>query len=160
MTTRPRRDFSDFFRLLPNGCAEWTGVTAKSNGRESHRYGRFTRGARKHLAHRYAYEMAVGPIPEGMEVCHRCDNTLCVNPAHLFLGTHRENMLDAAAKGRMARISRPKPKGEKSPTARLSDAQILDLRARRANGETTVALAAAFGVHSSYVSRVARGIRR
>lgn len=157
----PRRsEFSQFFRLLPNGCAEWTGTTLRSDGRESHRYGRFTRGGKKHLAHRYAYERAIGRIPEGMEVCHRCDNTLCVNPAHLFLGTHAENMADMSRKGRARKTGDPKPKGERSPTAKLSDAQINDLRARRALGETVTALASAYGVHHSYISRVARGIRR
>lgn len=155
-----RRDFYEFFRLLPNGCAEWTGVTIRSNGRDSHRYGRFTRGGKKHLAHRYAYESRFGPIPDGLEVMHRCDNTLCVNPDHLLLGTHADNMADMAAKGRASRTGAPKPKGGASPGAKLTDAQITELRARRASGETVTALASAYGVHYSYVSRVARGIRR
>jgi len=143
-----------------NGCLEWTGHTVKSNGLESHRYGRVKVRGCDILAHRYAYTLTHGEIPRGLSVCHRCDNTKCCNVDHLFLGTHRENMSDMAAKGRAARIPNPKPTGEKSPTAKLLDAQIAEIRVRREFGETVTSLAAAYGVHHSYVSRLARGVRR
>lgn len=65
-------------------------------------------------AYRAAYALHVGPVPDGMLVCHRCDNGACVRPDHLFLGTNRDNMMDAAAKGRLftgprSGVSRPGP---------------------------------------------------
>ena len=152
--------FTAMLKPAENGCMEWTGHTVKSNGRETHRYGRIKIGGRDILAHRYAYALANGEVQQGMSVCHRCDNPKCCNPEHLFLGTHQQNMGDMATKGRASRISNPKLTGEKSPTAKLLDTQIAEIRARRSAGETVTSIAAAYGVHYSYVSRLARGIRR
>lgn len=154
------RDFASFLVERDNGCVEWSGVTLKSNGRDSHRYGRYTRGGKKHLAHRVAYEREFGPIPQGMCVLHKCDNTLCCNPRHLFLGTHADNMADMAGKGRTRKCGDPKPRGEDSPKAKLTDAQVCSIRAQRDRGETTIAISAAYGVSPSYISRIARGLVR
>ena len=81
---------------LPEGCWEWTGAL-------THGYGNVRRQAYSDSkAHRLAWQMAYGPIPEGMQVLHHCDNRKCVRPDHLFLGTAADNLYDMLAKGRAA----------------------------------------------------------
>lgn len=81
----------------PNsGCWLWTAGVGIGG------YGRLWCGAGlTRYAHRFSYELAFGPVPSGMFVCHRCDTPACVNPDHLFLGTHRDNMRDMQQKGRV-----------------------------------------------------------
>jgi len=87
-------DVFDHIHVTDSGCWEW------ARSRKSTGYGVTYRNGRQILAHRLAYETAVGPIPDGMFVCHHCDNPPCINPAHLFLGNHRDNVRDCIAKGR------------------------------------------------------------
>lgn len=88
-----------FARLVERGpgCWLWKGA------RQPNGYGRFSaysKARKTQMAHRWAWILANGPIPDGMRVLHRCDNPPCVNPAHLFLGTDSDNMRDCVAKGR------------------------------------------------------------
>ncbi len=94
------RFWSKVDRYGANGCWVWTATTRAG-------YGIFWKDGRKQSAHRVSWEIANGQAPPAeLEVCHRCDNPPCVNPWHLFLGTHSENMLDGVAKGR--KIGRPR----------------------------------------------------
>ena len=103
-------------------------------------------------AHRVAWILAHGEIPQGQEVCHTCDNPACVKPSHLFLATHHENMLDMAKKGRAADRN-----GEKGQRAKLTEAQAVEIVLRRKSGELGTTLAKEFGVSPTAVYALACG---
>ena len=136
-----------------SGC--WLWLAGVRNG-----YGRFRmgeeRGFRSEGAHWASYLIHVGEIPAGLYVCHRCDTRLCVNPAHLFLGTAAENMQDAARKGRMAWTpgeTRALPRGAEHHSAKLSADDVLAIRT---SNETGVELARRHHVAPITVSRIRR----
>lgn len=111
-------------------------------------YGRFCMGR----AHRYSWEIHNGSIPEGMDVLHTCDTPFCVNPDHLFLGTHAENMKDKAIKGRCNA-----PVGDKCPARKLSSKDVTEIRTGKYAGLNQTAIAATLGVTQGAISRIVRG---
>ena len=118
MAGRPRTIeqvfWSKFQRGAEDECWRWGACT--KNG-----YGNTHRG----YAHRMSWEIHNGPVPSGMFVCHRCDNKLCVNPSHLFLGSPKDNNSDMWAKGRGAN-------GERNGHCKISDQDVRDIRANYA----------------------------
>jgi hypothetical protein len=104
------------------------------------------------LAHRISYMLEHGKIQEGMNICHRCDNPGCVNPAHLFAGTQEDNVADMYSKNREAGCG---VRGSKNPSARFGDKEAALIRSLRECGVKGARLATLFGVSASTVSRIA-----
>lgn len=139
----PTERFAAYVVRADTGCWTWTGPVSTSG------YPR----AGKAYAHRLSYEIHRGQIASGMSVLHRCDNPLCTNPEHLFLGTHEDNMADAARKGRLN--GRPnRPRGEVVKTSKLTVEQVLELRQLADAGWQTKDLANRYGVSADTVRLV------
>lgn len=143
-------------------CWEWQGDHT-ANG-----YGRLTVRGQRVVAHRHSWEMHFGPIPDGMIVCHHCDNPPCIRPDHLFLGSHQDNMADAANKGRMRQgalrrlIDHPGAvlRGSDCPWAKLTEAQVQELRSRyAAGGITQKQLAEDYALHPMTVFQIIHRLR-
>ena len=133
-------------------CWLWTGTKPRG-------YGMLRVGRRMRLAHRISWEIHRGQIPEGLDICHVCDVPACVRPDHLFLGTAKDNSDDARAKGRWRPFS---IRGESHHNAKLSDAQVEEVRRiRSARSESIAALARRLGVATSTIKRICNGrVRR
>lgn len=161
------------------GCWWWTASSDKDG------YGSFVidcRTGTSGRAHRASWELFRGSSPGPLDVLHRCDNPACVNPNHLFLGTHGDNNRDCAAKGRTARgarhprwkggYQRPKgpglARGERDGVAKLTESAVREIRARWTAGRPCAgpkrqpnsagALAREFGVRKATIARVVKRI--
>ena len=129
----------------PDECWEWMAYKLKG------RYGRFRLGRMIYYAHRLAWQFTYGAIPEGLCVCHYCDNPGCVNPYHLFLGTHADNIHDATEKGRMCR-------GEDQHFSKLTKNEVLKIRGLLTEGKQTQSdIADGFGVSCQSVTNIKHG---
>lgn len=132
------------------GCVEWNRCLG------SHGYGEITYKQLKLLAHRLSFELHVSTIPEGMLVCHACDNRKCINPKHLFVGSHRDNFIDMVKKGR-----RRVAKGGSNFMCKLSDSQVRDIRKEYATTKTSHRkIAKQYGVNHRLVGRIIKGEER
>jgi hypothetical protein len=101
---------------VTDGCWTWKGAVNASG------YGTITIDGKTQVASRMAYRYFVSDIYEGMNVCHHCDNPLCIRPSHLFLGTQQDNMIDRNSKGRAPNMS-----GSKHPRSKLTDEQVNEI---------------------------------
>jgi len=137
--------FEDKF-IKTDGCWNWTAYKDKRG------YGAFLLAGHPKLAHRVSYQLYVGEIPDGLCVCHRCDNPACVRPDHLFLGTVADNMRDRTVKGRGGDHA-----GERNGRAKLTIEQVIEIRARYSNGARRIDLAKEFGVTPTNISFISRG---
>lgn len=138
-------------KISDSGCWEWQGKISRWG------YGRIQVKGREIQTHRAAYEVFKGPIGK-LFVLHRCDNRRCVNPDHLFLGTQKDNLVDASLKGRM--LGNRKGNGALNNRAKLSLSQVDEIRrrySRRSANNNLTNLAAEFGVSFSAIGRIVKG---
>lgn len=130
----------------PDDCWEWQGPKSRGG------YG-FDRDARhfdEHLMHRVAYIYANGQIPNGLHICHHCDNRICCNPNHLFAGTNQDNIADKVAKSRQ-------PRGKAHGIAKLTEEQVIEIRKRYAQGGIYMReLGEQYGVKYATISAIIR----
>ena len=142
-----------FWRHVDRGSSEddcwfWTGALSRKG------YGWFKLDPQEEpiSAHRAAWLLLVGPIPDGMFVCHHCDNRQCVNPDHLFIGTCADNIHDMWAKGRASQNGK---KGEQHYNAKFTNEQVQEIRCHYQQGtESISSIARRYGVNQSCISKM------
>ena len=134
--------------LKSDGCWEWTASCLTSG------YGAFWNGSKVITAHRQSFIMAHGDIPDGLFVCHHCDNRKCVRPDHLFLGTNADNVADMVSKNRVSRVSRCA--GVKSPHAKLNDSKVREMRSLALEGVSHKEISKRFMISHATANKVIR----
>lgn len=140
-----RDSFESKIERIPEcGCWIWT-ASLRTGG-----YAQFFDGEKLHRGHRWSWETFRGPIPDGMCVLHRCDVRCCVNPAHLFLGTRRENSLDMQQKGRSTF-------GTRHPMAKLTDENVLAILSLTKEGKRDKDIAKSFLVSRATINAIRLG---
>jgi hypothetical protein len=122
------------------GCWNW--IRFKYKG-----YGEFNHKRKKYRAHRFSYELFKEKIPDGMIACHSCDNPACVNPDHIFLGTHSDNNRDMVNKNRNA-------KGSQNGNSKLAEDKVIEIKRRLNKGDTIKNISADFGVKPTAICNI------
>lgn len=148
-TQAPTAEEVAYARILKRSRREGPVVNGQrclvhTGARTSQNYGEVRVGSKVVTTHKLAWTVLHGPVPEGIHVLHHCDNPPCFEDAHLFLGDHSANMLDALKKGRNGR-------------AKLDAEKVRELRAARAEGATAPALAKRFGISIRAVFKILSG---
>lgn len=150
-------------------CWVWKAGTSRAG------YGQIHVTSRVCYTHRVAYVLTCGEIPDGMFVCHHCDNPRCVNPKHLFFGSHADNMADMTRKGRRGLTMHPERiargerhgsrthpekimRGENNRNAKLTAAQVIEIRSLCASGESHRALSERFGIARRTINGIANNV--
>lgn len=148
-TAAPVEDrFSQRVEFDPfGGCWLWTGTLLTTTG-----YGQIEVRGKSVSAHRLSYTLHCGPISPGLQVCHKCDVRACVNPAHLFLGTNADNMLDMSRKGRSGAL-----KGDLHKDAKITEKDVPRILGRLLMGHSCIAIAADYGVTECAINAIRRG---
>lgn len=152
-----QKRIAEFWALVdasagPDTCWPWLGSRMKVG------YGRMRFANRPDVGtHRLSWELSYGAIPDGLWVLHRCDNRICCNPKHLFLGTPYDNIHDMMNKGRRKDYDKH---GERNPNCKLTDDQVAQLRADRSAGLPYSALAEKYDVWPGHISRLVNGKQR
>ncbi len=132
-----------------DGCWEWTGAT------DGYGYGQIWNNGGERRAHRLSWEFSTGDQPGNLDVCHRCDNPLCVNPEHLFLGTAKDNCADMMRKGRQSHF--PRSRGAKNNRSKLTESNVHNIREMLDMGLHQNEIAKTFGVTRSAVYAIRVG---
>lgn len=134
-----------------DGCWDWMGTRHKNYG-TMHFLGLTV------FAHRFSYEHHIGPIPDGLRICHHCDNPPCTNPLHLFAGTAKDNTQDCIKKGRFViPIDSCKVRGSDSPKAKLNEEQVIQIKKMIRDGIGNRTIAKQFNVHHGTISAIRVG---
>lgn len=150
LAAKDAQRFQSYIEPEPNsGCWLWSGDYFRKEG-----YGRFFLDGRDRQAHRVSFEVANGVIPGGLCVLHRCDLPPCVNPAHLFLGTQHENVRDMVRKGREHSGPTPALQGERNAQAKLTERDVLEIRALHRSGFGYKRIAPWFRVHHTTIRNI------
>lgn len=138
-----------FTHPVASGCHEFRGR------RNTGGYGQMKDSGKAILVHRWVWEQINGAITDGIQVLHKCDNPCCVNPDHLFLGTHLDNMKDKAKKGRSKNV----PRGAAHPRhwAKVTTEQVVLIKERLRSGERQIDIAREIGVSPNLISEIKLG---
>lgn len=162
LNPRQQNNFRKHFNSgEPADCWPWIGAVGTGG------YGVFAVNRRIRMAHRVSYRMSVGYFDPSLKVCHRCDNPICVNPGHLFVGTQADNIADMDSKGRRrmacgssnGSVTKPhsRPRGERNTEAKLSSHDVNEIIACYIPRVVTLsALASRFGVKKCTIWKIVK----
>ncbi len=149
---RLKKSFEKYV-IRQEGCWEWKGPIAKG--------GYPVMSCRREIGsdrgHRASWMIYKGPIPKGMLVCHSCDNPICTNPNHLWIGSQKQNNDDKIAKGRGKYEQPPSKKGSLNNAAKLTEEQVKEIKILLEKGLTMIAIGKQYGVSKTTILRIKKG---